>query len=95
MSLFLRALALVCLLLGVVCALHAPADAQYAVEAAVWFSLELFLLWLSSRRFGAKHASQQSTKGDKPAWLRQQFAETVPAAPPTPEKRQRALSTVD
>ena len=55
MSKLLRGLAFVCLVLGVVCAVQAPANALYGVAAGVWVLLEFVLLWLRSRADDSRH----------------------------------------
>lgn len=96
MSKLLRHLAFVCLVLGVVCAVQAPANALYWVAAGVWVLLALVVLWLNARLArGAQSLVPRGTRSERSPWLRQPFAETVPATYTSRESRQQALSTVE
>jgi hypothetical protein len=82
MSNVFRALAGVCLFIGIFNAADAAAGGRHPLEAVIWFALQLALLWVNARHFGAKDDQRDKPSGEpaqRPTWVRQQFAETVPA----------------
>jgi hypothetical protein len=82
MSNVLRALAGACLFIGIFSAADAAAGGRHVLEPVAWFILEFALLWANARLFAAKGDQRALPSGEpaqRPVWVRQQFAQTVPA----------------